>query len=90
MGVTSYQDIREYLQGCRELNRLCGQDGWIDNDSLRFEVLDESPDARLLVAVSFEEIIMEGAGCVAGRLQRCGRMRLRLDPTGRVESGEVI
>ena len=58
-----------------ELASLCTQNGWIDNDTLRYEVLEEDAN-RWLLAVQFEEIIMEGSGCVAGRIPCYGRVRV--------------
>ena len=74
---------------CPDLARLCSQNGWIDNDTLEVEVLEQGRDT-LLAAVTFEEVIMEGAGCIAGRVPCYGRVRARLDPSGRIESIEVV
>ena len=81
--------LREYLLACPELARLCSQNGWIDNDTLEAEVLEQGQDTVLL-AVTFEEVIMEGAGCIAGRVPCYGRVRVRLDARGRIESIQVV
>jgi hypothetical protein len=44
----------------------------------------------VLLAVTFEEVIMEGAGCIAGRVPCYGRVRVRLDARGRIESIQVV
>lgn len=75
--------IGTYLRNCRELAALCGRNGWVDNDTLRFHVESESP--RSVVAeVHFEEVITEDSGCVAGRYDRWGKIRLELDDEGEV------
>ncbi len=76
------QRILAFLQRWSGLAGLCSQNGWIDNDSLRFDILQEEGDGDLILAVEFEEIIMEGAGCIAGRVPCYGRLRLRLDLEG--------
>lgn len=61
--------VQEYLRSCREFNKLCSQNGWIDNDTLAVHI--EQRDARHVVAaVNFDEVIMEGAGCTADRPRR--------------------
>lgn len=82
-------NLLEYLSGCRELAQLCTQNGWIDDETVRVEVL-EGDDSWLLVAVTFEEVLMEGSGCVAGRVPCYGRMRIRLDERGDVCDLEVL
>ena len=81
--------IEKYLATCRELTQLCTQNGWIDNDTLRFEVDQQSP-AQVTGAVSFEEVVMEGSGCVATRVSCHGRVRLRLDEAGEVKGLELL
>ena len=81
--------IRRYLLNCRELAALCSQNGWIDDASIRFTV-DQRDDRRALVSVTFTEILMEGAGCVAGRVSRFGQLRLEFDDNGQVRAGTVV
>lgn len=76
-------NVRQYLRDCRELSQLCSQNGWIDNDTLTVEILERQSD-QLLAAVQFDEVIMEGSGCVAGRVPCFGRVHVRLDPAGNV------
>ncbi|RMD67804.1 MAG: hypothetical protein D6819_10800 [Gammaproteobacteria bacterium] len=71
-------DILGYLSKAPELAQFCTQNGWIDNQSLKAEVLEEHPDS-LLLAVTFDEVIMEGSGCEATRQPCYGRVRLKLD-----------
>jgi hypothetical protein len=81
--------IRRYLGRCRELNVLTSQNGWIDDDTLRFGVIERDAGTALIF-VEFDEILVEGAGCVAGRVPCHGRLRLRLARDGQVEGAEVI
>jgi len=53
-----------------ELARLCSQNGWIDSQSLRVEVVEHEGD-RLIVALAFEEIVSEGAARVPCFGQAC-------------------
>ena len=82
-------ELEEYLHQCRELNALCTQNGWIDNDTLRVDILEQN-GPNILAAVSFEEILMEGAGCVAGRVSCYGRIRARLTENGQVERLDIL
>lgn len=77
-------NIQDYLRECRELSRLCSQNGWIDNDTLEVEILESRPGGQVTAAVQFEEVIMEGAGCVAGRVPCYGQVRMQLDRAGNV------
>lgn len=81
--------ISGYLSHCRELNRLCTQNGWIDSDSIRWEVVDGDLVGPV-IAVQFTEIVMEGAGCVAARVPCYGRMRITLDRDGNVQRAEPL
>lgn len=82
-------ELEDYLHTCRELNLLCTQNGWIDNETLQVEVV-ERHDRSLLAAVTFEEIVMEGAGCIAGRVPCYGRVRVQFNETGDVDRLEVL
>ena len=81
--------LDEYLHQCRELNTLCTQNGWIDNDSLRVEILERN-GASILAVVTFEEIVMEGAGCIADRVACYGRVRAWLTETGDVQRLDIL
>jgi hypothetical protein len=81
--------IVEYFQQTPALARLCSQNGWPDPDSLQVEVLKEDA-GRVFCNVTFDEILMEGAGCVAGRVSCWGRYRLCLDATGRVIDARLV
>ena len=79
--------IQQYLENCRELTGFCTQNGWIDNASLRFEI--KSQDAgSARISVEFAEVIMEGAGCVAGRVECFGQLRLFFGADGAVSSSK--
>lgn len=82
-------NIDEYLKGSRDLAQFCSQNGWIDNDSLRYEVMEQD-DNHTVVNVLFDEVVMEGSGCVAARVPCYGKMRLTLGNNGQVENSESI
>ena len=81
--------ITQYLHCCRKLSRFCSQNGWIDNDSLHFEILEQE-DRAVITAVEFEEIIMDGTGHIAQRVSCLGWLRLLLDEDGEVQSSELL
>lgn len=80
--------IHDYLLSCRELSALCSQNGWIDNETLEVQIVDARPD-QILAAVQFDEVIMEGAGCIAGRVPCFGHVRMRLDGAGNVVGMDI-
>ncbi|QKT03084.1 hypothetical protein HUS23_04315 [Ectothiorhodospiraceae bacterium 2226] len=67
--------IEALLRESPVLAGLTTQNGWVDADTLRFEVLAREGDGAL-VAVYFDELVMEGAGCLAARVPCYGRVRL--------------
>jgi hypothetical protein len=71
----SRDPLLRVLKEAPELASLCTQNGWIDNDTLTYQIIEQEAD-RWLLAVQFEEIIMEGAGCIAGRIPCYGRVRI--------------
>ena len=83
------QHIEQYLMSCRELKAFCSQNGWIDNNTLSYEILEEN-DHHIIAFVQFEEILMEGSGCIAGRIPCQGRLRLTLDHYGQVSQAELL
>ncbi len=82
-----HEAIRQYLISCRELNSFCSQNGWIENESLVFEV-QAIEERSAVVAVRFTEVIMEGSGCVADRIACFGKLRLFFDEAGKVTAAE--
>lgn len=82
-------NINEYLKSSRELAQLCSQNGWIDNETLRYELTEQDND-HAVVNVHFDEVVMEGSGCVAARVPCYGKMRLSLGDKGQVENSEFI
>ena len=72
-----------------ELASLCTQNGWIDDDTLSYEIIEEKDECWLLV-VQFDEIIMEGSGCVAGRIPCYGRVRLMRRPNQKDLIVEIV
>lgn len=79
----------EYLATCRELAQLRSQDGFIDNDTLRVEIQEETPQA-VVAWVEFEEVLVEAAGCVADRVSCAGRVRLTKDTQGDIVGMEIV
>lgn len=73
--VSELQGIHRFLLRTPALSRFCTQNGWIDDDTLWFEVRDRSAE-ELHVNVHFHEIIVKGAGCVANRVECYGRVRI--------------
>nr|VFJ53995.1 MAG: hypothetical protein BECKFM1743C_GA0114222_101323 [Candidatus Kentron sp. FM]VFK12227.1 MAG: hypothetical protein BECKFM1743B_GA0114221_102301 [Candidatus Kentron sp. FM] len=82
-------NLHEYLCSCRELAELCTQNGWIDNETLQIDVLEQE-EKSLLATVTFEEIIVEAAGCIGGRRPCHGRVRISLADDGTVAGVEIL
>ena len=81
--------IKEFFSTTPKLAELCSQNGWPDPDSLSIDVVEQIqtgfPDtSELLCAVTFDEVIMEGSGCEAGRIGCWGHYRVKLDQQGNV------
>lgn len=68
--------IRRYLLDSPQLGAYCRQNGWIDNDSLRYEI-EWRTAAEAIVRIRFEEVIMEGSGCIANRLEHFLKLQFR-------------
>ena len=83
------QNIERYLMSCRELTAFCSHNGWIDKDSLRYEIIEQD-DHQVIAFVQFEEILMEGSGSVTGQVPCQGRLRLTLDRYGQVIRAELL
>lgn len=80
--------LQEFFSGTAALAPLCTQNGWPDPASMHIELLEED-GKQALCAVRFDEVIMEGSGCEAGRVACWGRFRVRLDARGRVVGAEL-
>ena len=83
------QHIERYLLSCRELTAFRSQSGWIDKNSLHYEIIEQN-DRRVIAFVQFEEILMEGSAGVAGRVPCQGRLCLTLDHYGQVSHAELL
>jgi hypothetical protein len=83
------QNIDRYLMSCRELTAFCSHNGWIDTSTLEYDIIEQN-DHHVIAFVQFEEIILEGADCVAERILCEGRLRLTLDRYGQVERAELL
>lgn len=86
VGGADLQKLHEYFAQTPLLGTLCRQNGWPDSDSLRVEV--RVSEEAILCSVQFDEILMEGSGCVAGRVERWGQFRVTLDESGGVTQAE--
>ncbi|NIR31890.1 MAG: hypothetical protein GWN84_21775, partial [Gammaproteobacteria bacterium] len=58
-------------------------------DTLRYEIL-ERRGGRVTAAVYFEQIVTEGSGCVADRVQCYGRVRVGPNGHEQVQTFEVL
>lgn len=83
------KSIERYLLSCTELTTFCSQNGWIDNETFYYEIIEQN-DAAITVFVQFEEILMEGAGLVASRIRCHGRLRLTLNRYGEVAGIQLL
>ena len=83
------QNIERYLMSCRKLNAFCTQNGWIDNQSLCYEIIEQN-DQQVIAFVQFEEILMEDQAREARRIPCQGRLCLTLDRYGQVMHAELI
>ncbi|WP_455234301.1 hypothetical protein [Thiogranum longum] len=83
------QNIERYLMSCRELTAFCSQNGWIDTNSLYYEIIEQN-DHHVIAFVQFDEVLMAGSGCDAARLPCQGRLRLTLDRYGDVSRAELL
>ena len=82
-------NLEEYLRSCRELAQLCTQNGWIDNDTLTIEVIEQQ-DKVIIATVTFDELVMKGAGCVGRRIPCYGRVAARLGTDRTVQHLEIL
>nr|VFK64279.1 MAG: hypothetical protein BECKUNK1418G_GA0071005_104412 [Candidatus Kentron sp. UNK] len=82
-------NIRQYLSECRELSGLCSQNGWIDNESIQIDIL-EKEEKSIIAAVMFEEIIVEAAGCIGGKVPCQGCVRIFLDDHENATGMEIL
>ena len=82
-------DLQAYLYSCRELALLCTQNGWIDNETLKFDIIDQQPNV-VIAAVTFEEVVMKGTGCIGRRIPCYGRVAAYLGNDQTVQRLEIL
>ena len=87
-GAMDRTSLHEFFAASSRVAQLCTQNGWPDPETVRIEVLEED-DTQALCAIQFDEVIMEGSGCEAGRVTCWGRFRVRLDGSGKVVGAEI-
>jgi hypothetical protein len=56
---------------------------------MNYDIIEQN-DHHVIAFVQFEEILMEGSGCIAGRIPCQGRLRLMLDRYGQVKHAELL
>ena len=83
------RDIERYLLSCRELTAFCSQNGWIDKESLYYEIIEQN-DQQIVALVQFDEILMQESGSAACRVPCQGHLRLTLDRYGQVTQAELL
>lgn len=81
--------LRDFFRTSAQLAELCTQNGWPDPDTLRVQIVAECAD-EVTCTVSFQEVLMEGAGCVAGRVDCWGRYRVQLNCDGWVMRADLL
>lgn len=89
LAMLDRQAIRDYLERCSELAKLCTQNGWVDNESLTFEVRSFNVD-EAIVTVFFDEVIKQGAGSPVDRVACFGKLRVLRDGEGMFVAAEII
>ncbi|MCL5669484.1 MAG: hypothetical protein M1392_05860 [Gammaproteobacteria bacterium] len=82
-------ELTEFFQRTPRLAELCTQGGWPAPESLKLDIVQQQ-GAEVVCDVRFDEVIMEGSGCEAGRTPCWGQFRLRLDERGKVAAAELI
>ncbi|HHJ13057.1 MAG TPA: hypothetical protein ENJ79_01585 [Gammaproteobacteria bacterium] len=82
------ENIGRYLMSCRELTAFCAHNGWIDDNTLYYEILEQD-DHQVIALVQFDEVL-ENDGAPTERLPCQGRLRLVLDRFGQVASAELL
>lgn len=82
------KSLSNFFAATPRLAELCTQNGWPDPDSLKVSVIEDRP-GEALCTVSFDEVVMEGSGCEAGRVACWGKIRLRLTPEGHIAAAEI-
>ena len=73
--------IADYLSSCRELSHLIDSDGWLETDSLEFEIVRNS-EREVTVALRFVEVVTKAYGGPVERVDRQGYLILVLDAYG--------
>ncbi len=81
--------IAQYFSSTPLLAKLCTQNGWMDEDSLRITLLETEHDA-LIYEVRFEEILKEGSGCECGRIDCWGKVKIKQGADGEVIDAQII
>jgi hypothetical protein len=86
--MSEAQAITHLLQNCKELSAFCTQNGWIINESLYYEIIEQQPGS-LLIYMTFLESIMGGSGCQCDQKACYGRLQLKLDAQGEIVGVEL-
>ena len=83
------ENIERYLLSCPELRAFCTCNGWIDESSLYYEIVERN-DQQVIALVQFDEILTGEGGTSAGRVTCQGRLRLLLDRYGEVYRADLL
>jgi hypothetical protein len=83
------QHIERYLMSCRELATFCEQSGWIDTQTLDYEIIEQN-DRQVIALVQFEKVVAQSTGRIVERVPCQGRLRLTLDRYGQVSRAELL
>lgn len=82
-----YEIIEKYLKSFREIAYLTTENGWVDNATLNFEILEQD-EGRAVVELNFEEIVMSASSCSSTFPQHS--TRLIVQPEGQEVVGVTI
>jgi hypothetical protein len=81
--------IETYLKSCVELARFCSQNGWIDSNSVRYQVIREFGN-EIIIEIEFDEMLQAGTDTVVERIPCRGQLHLLTDRYGHVVRAEVL
>lgn len=88
-GSENDERIMAYLRRCRELGAFCRENGWIDEETLQWEVKKRGK-GFVDVAIGFDEVTVKGGGCEARRFPCFGYLRVWLDAEGRIAGAKPL
>lgn len=81
--------VTDWLNHTNLVSSFCTQNGWVDSDSLSYEI-QHRDDRRMRINIRFTEIVMEGSGCVADRVECFGQIEIEVDAGGAIVAARVL